>query len=152
MEFCELSFRSHLGHEPLCDFLAAALPVSRHLIGEKMEYWDRLGTDQQLAVGVEVQWSERGYKTFLKWVQEAEVPGPQLLTIALAAAREFDTEVAAGDVLETTESQPGRFMVAKPDGTVYKAVELCNGDQFELVLNSSPVEAAQIRKLVGQPE
>lgn len=152
MRFYELSFRSHVDERRLCDYLAASLGVDRELLGNEMVYWDRVGTDHPLVVGVQVQWSDLGYKTLLKWVQESEVPGPQLLAIALAAAREFDTEVAAGDVLEPTESLPGEFMVVKPDGTVYKAVELCNGDQFELVLNSSPVEAAQIRKLVGQHE
>lgn len=152
MNFCELSFRSHVDSIPLSDFLSTSLGVDRNLVGEEMEYWDRVGTDHPLAVGVQVQWSELGYKTFLKWIQKAEVSGPQLLTIVLAAAKEFDSEVAAGDVLSPTESLPGQFMVAKPDGTVYKAVELSNGDQFELALNSSPVEAAHIRKLFGQLE
>ncbi len=150
MKFYELSFRSHVDNRPLSDFLAASLGVDREFVGEQIEYWDRVGTDYPLAIGVKVQWSELGYKTFLKWIQEAEVPGPQLLSIALAAAREFDTEVAAGDILETAESRPGQFVVVKPDGTVYKAVELCNGDLFEVVPDLSPIEPFQLNEFLGQ--
>jgi hypothetical protein len=84
----------------------------------------------------------------LKWVQEADIPGPQLLTIALAAAKRFGTEVAIGDVLASPEAQSGRFLVAKPDGSVYRAAELRNGDLFELTVNPSPVDAEEIRKVL----
>lgn len=151
MEFGEISLRSQVAFESLCGLLAFAFSVERELVGEENEYWDRFGTDHPLVIGVEVGWSDLGYMTFLKWIQETEVSGPQLLNIAMKAARQFDTEVAIGDIFAPEEDKSGRFLVANGNGDVYQAIEVSNGEVFEVALNSSPINPIEVQKLLSQP-
>ena len=141
MEFCELSFRSAVAYAPLRDFLATVLRKDRNLIGQDSEYWDRLGTDHHLEIGVEVKWSDIGYKTFLKWVQDADLPGSQLFAIAFEAAKQFATDVALGDFMASIEATNGSFLVFTHDLFAYNVYDVCNRDQFELNLYPSPLDA-----------
>jgi hypothetical protein len=144
MEFYEMSFRSCLNQNEATIFLGKSLGVDQTLIGDESEFWSRFGGDNPLSVGVGIRWSKRGYCTFLKWVQDSEIAGSQLLHMAILGAKHFNTDVAIGDFRAFAESQACRFLVANSDGAVFQAYEVSNGDIFELALNPAPLDTKEI--------
>jgi len=143
MEIFELSIRSHVDHDAVFSFLSEALNIAPCLIGNDAAYWERSGSPAQLAVGVKIRWSDNGYRTFVVWYQEAELSGSELLTIAMRAAEFFCTWVAIGDVMVSSNVQCDRFLIATPEGTIWRAHEKSNGELFELDV-TSPVGSNEI--------
>jgi hypothetical protein len=138
MNYYELSLRTHVAREAILEFLARFLGVRRDDIGSELDYWSRSGPNGgRLALGVTVRWSEKGYRTFVTWVQTPELPSSSFLRLAFEAAKHCSTEVAIGDVLHESDFAIGRYLVLTPNGQLWRAAELSNSDTFELRLVSS---------------
>jgi len=132
MNFYELSVRTLLSEEQVRQFLAARLGVDLQRIGSEADYWDRLKTSAPLMLGLTVLGADEGYRTLVRWVQDAELSPGALLTLAAEAARAFVTEVAIADVVEPTDFAVGQYLIVSPDGRVRKAFETENSARFEL--------------------
>ncbi|MBR9801287.1 hypothetical protein GYB59_06130 [bacterium] len=145
MTLSEMSFLKEVRSDALCTFLSCVFAIDRSFIGTKSDYWERFGSDTPLLIGIEIEWSESGYQTFLKWVQPSELSGPELLTIAIKAAAQFATDVAIGDVFVSEEQMPSRHLVCKHPEGVFRAIETSNGNVFDLHVEPSPIPHIQIK-------
>src|SRR5262245_31071413 len=117
------------------------------MIGDELEYWDRVRTPAALRVGVTVQWAQLGYQTFLIWVQENELSDERELNIAKQAAGEFQTDVAIGNLV-CSEELPGEFLMIEKAGTVFGSDEVSNSDVFELSATGPPRQPSDVIRML----
>ena len=132
MNFYEVSLRALVPEDRWKELLGESIGVDLARIGTETEYWERLNTPEPLVVGVTVQSADKGYRTFVKWVQSVELAPSSFLTLASGAAREFATDVAIPNVVDPTDFAVGRYLVVSPDGPTRQAFEVRNSDVFEL--------------------
>jgi hypothetical protein len=135
MYMYELSLRDVVSHDELCSLIGEQLGIDKLRIGSDIEYWERAGTATALAVGVEISWTEKGFRTFLKWVCNSEITNDDLLIMAKIASQRFGTEVAVGDVRDPMANAMGLYLVFTPLGEVFRAHETSNSDVFEVAID-----------------
>lgn len=134
MNFYELSLRSLVNEEQIRQFLAAHRGLNLPQIGTELEYLDRIGTATPLRLGLEVLFSETGFRTFAKWIEEAELSPNTFATLAAAAARCFGTEAVIGDVLTPSEEPDYYFLLFHPSGAMKRAIVSDNTGVFDVRL------------------
>jgi hypothetical protein len=143
MPMYELSLRDRVSREELFCFLSRTLGVDMQMIGDEFDYWDRVRSQSALSVGVGVRWSDRGYRTFLTWVQDSELSDQKLLSLAKEASEEFKTDVAIGNVLRRF-GLLGEFLIIDQTGQVFGSEELSNSDVFELSAVGAPTRFSDV--------
>lgn len=89
-------------------------------------------TSSEKAVGLRVLQSEAGYRSLIDVVMNFECDDGEQYSLCRFLSRTFDSQVAMGDFLDDTVESTGLYLVVEPTGECRRAVEISNGDIFEL--------------------
>jgi hypothetical protein len=140
----ELSLRAHVDLPQLAAFLSESLGVAPSLIGSAADFWERYGRSDRILVGLNVQWSSSGFRTFLNWYQDRELSSLELLMLAKSASKQFDTDSALGNFLCPPEDSADQFLVVTPDARLYRAYSTMNAGVFDVEYIGPSVPLADV--------
>lgn len=122
----EIAFRDVISALDLRSQLARFLRIPVTNIVDFNNYWDLDETQQQLSVGVSMDYSACGPKTLLRGVCFFPLKGEQMGSLAYHFVTRLKTEVAIGDYTYPSPHAQDRSLVYFPDGSCARAIAIWN--------------------------
>jgi hypothetical protein len=128
----ELSLRTHVERRRLEAFVSEWFGVEPDRIGSALDFWESSASPSEILLGLDVQWSDTGFRTLVSIYRKTDLPNVSQLKLAESASKLFNTDVAVGDFTEPCETAIDQFLVVTPDGRIYRAYATQNADVFEV--------------------
>ncbi|WP_055719198.1 hypothetical protein [Streptomyces niveiscabiei] len=134
LEPFEISFMASLSWDDLRTALSEHLRTPIENVVMFGDWLDLPPKRQGETTSLDIIRQEVGYRTLVDGMSPLNVGGEKLGFLAAALAMEFSTSVAIGDYTHDCGYACGRFIVCRPDGRIFFALEKSGGEFWDLEL------------------
>lgn len=134
MSIFEISIRRPVSADRIVGALSVFFSVSPNAITDHDELFSRAASLREKTVGLRVLHSEAGYRSLVDVVTNFDCDEQDQLLLCRFLAGAFESQVATGDFLSCPSESTGRYLVIEPTGECRYAVEISNGDVFDLMI------------------
>lgn len=131
----EFSFHAYISEEETFQAFSSCWEGTSLKLVTFEEYINLMDhTDERMPdyLGIEPQWEEQGYRTWVRGIYYGEeLPGRRLGDLCRCLAKQLNTEVATGDFMHS-DDYVGLYIVYSPSGEYWFAYEVDVEEGFDL--------------------
>jgi hypothetical protein len=133
MGIYEFSLKTKVTYEQVARTLSIFRKISLSEIGEEFDFYDKIQAPDKLKFGLEISLNDKGYETFLKVYSIEDLLDKDFANLALALAKECNTEVGIADLTKTSEYEGNCYVIIFATDEYQRAFDITvDSDNFEL--------------------
>lgn len=130
----EVSIRDAVSVASIREALRVFFSLPEYGVIDHLEFFDRFSSLDFRAVGISVCNVESGYRSLVDLVMNFAIDDDKEYALAVFLSQHFRSEVAIGESMPDEPEASGRYLVISPDGRCRRAIEVANGEFFEVAI------------------
>lgn len=132
MTIFEISIKNFVDARDIFVAFGNFFSIPSTLIFDRDSFFSVAANSPEKSLGLGVMHAGSGYRSLIDVVTNFDCDDGEQFSLCNFLSRTFCSQVAIGDFISDVVESTGRYIVVNPTGEFHRAVEISNGDIFEL--------------------